>query len=255
MKITCPSCNFSKEVDPEKLSSRTVRATCPKCKTAFTIEQHGPSSSEHPEPDLSRISCPGCGFEQPLTSQCRSCGMEINPQPESFTARDQKDSQQTAFHNELNRLRSMASVQTAEFQPKAGFWIRVVAAILDSFLLSAVQFALTFIISMAIGAMDIATLEDPAISFVIWLFGMTISLGYAVFFTGYCGQTPGKMALRIKVVRTDGDQMTYGRAAKREILGKFVSSLLLGIGYLMVAFDKQKQGLHDKIADTYVIKL
>ncbi len=49
--------------------------------------------------------------------------------------------------------------------------------------------------------------------------------------------------------------MNYGRAAKREILGKFVSSILLGIGYLMVAFDSQKQGLHDKIADTYVIKL
>ena len=54
---------------------------------------------------------------------------------------------------------------------------------------------------------------------------------------------------------TDGSQLTYGRAAKREVLGKFVSSILLGIGYLMVAFDSQKQGLHDKIADTYVIKL
>jgi uncharacterized RDD family membrane protein YckC len=76
-----------------------------------------------------------------------------------------------------------------------------------------------------------------------------------VFFIGYCGQTPGKMALRIKVVCTDGSQLTYGRAAKREVLGKFVSSILLGIGYLMVAFDHRKQGLHDKIADTYVIKL
>ena len=63
------------------------------------------------------------------------------------------------------------------------------------------------------------------------------------------------MALRIKVIRTDGRQINYGRAALREVLGKFISSVLLCIGYLMVAFDSQKQGLHDKIADTYVIKL
>ena len=87
------------------------------------------------------------------------------------------------------------------------------------------------------------------------LLSVSLSIGYAVFFTGYCGQTPGKMALRIKVIRTDGSQITYGRAALREVPGKFISGILLGIGYLMVAFDSQKQGLHDKIADTYVIKL
>jgi uncharacterized RDD family membrane protein YckC len=63
------------------------------------------------------------------------------------------------------------------------------------------------------------------------------------------------MLLRLKVVRRDGQNMTYGRAALREILGKFVSGITLGIGYLMVAFDAHKQGLHDKIADTCVIHL
>jgi uncharacterized RDD family membrane protein YckC len=103
--------------------------------------------------------------------------------------------------------------------------------------------------------LGIATEDDPAVNIVIWLFGTVLSISYAVFFTGYCGQTPGKMALRIKVIRTDGAPITYGRAALREVLGKFVSGILLGIGYLMVAFDSKKQGLHDKIADTYVIKL
>ena len=78
---------------------------------------------------------------------------------------------------------------------------------------------------------------------------------YYVFFTGYCGQTPGKMAIRVKVIRTDGSEIGYGRAFLREVPGKFLSGLILGIGYLMIAFDAQKQGLHDKIADTYVIKL
>ena len=126
---------------------------------------------------------------------------------------------------------------------------------LDSFLLAAVQFALTLLIGLIIGMLGMTTDGDPAINMVLWLFGASLSIGYAVFFIGYCGQTPGKMALRIKVIRTDGSQLSYGRAALREVLGKFISSILLGIGYLMVAFDNQKQGLHDKIADTYVIKL
>ncbi|MEN8730267.1 MAG: RDD family protein, partial [Desulfuromonadales bacterium] len=172
----------------------------------------------------------------------------------------QKEIIQTAANadkveNDLDRWRSVAANHPPENQPKAGFWIRVVATLLDSFLLCIVQFVLTMIISLVIGFMGVAVVEDPAVSFIIWLFGTTISLGYAVFFIGYCGQTPGKMALRIKVVRTDDSQLTYGRAVKREVLGKFVSSILLGIGYLMVAFDQRKQGLHDKIADTYVIKL
>jgi uncharacterized RDD family membrane protein YckC len=56
-------------------------------------------------------------------------------------------------------------------------------------------------------------------------------------------------------MRADGSPIGYGRAALREVFGKFLSTLLLGIGYLMVAFDDRKQGLHDKIADTCVIKL
>jgi uncharacterized RDD family membrane protein YckC len=63
------------------------------------------------------------------------------------------------------------------------------------------------------------------------------------------------MAARIKVIRTDGTQITYARAILREVVGKFLSKIILGIGYLMVAVDSRKQGLHDKIADTYVIKI
>lgn len=48
--------------------------------------------------------------------------------------------------------------------------------------------------------------------------------------------------------------MTYGKAFLRWV-GYSISGLTLGIGYLMVAFTKQKQGLHDKIAGTYVIRL
>jgi uncharacterized RDD family membrane protein YckC len=141
--------------------------------------------------------------------------------------------------------------------PKAGFWIRVVAALIDSLLVSLLQFVLGFLLGLATG-IDEGMLDQPwatMMAITTGLFSAVIAVFYYVFFTGYNGQTPGKMALRIKVIRTDGADIGYGRAFLREVPGKFISGILLGIGYLMVAFDRQKQGLHDKIADTYVIRL
>lgn len=253
MNITCPNCNFSKPVDPAKVPDRPVKVNCPKCQTAFTFDKttQGRPAGSTPE----QISCPACGLVQVKTDSCSGCGVNY-AKFQSRKAQNQADGDRRGEEGlDLDALRRNAYSPQPGDRAKAGFWIRVVASVIDSFLLSLVQFALTFAITLSVGVVGVTATDDPATSLVVWLFGATISLGYAVFFTGYCGQTPGKMAVRIKVIRTDGGQMTYGRAAKREILGKFVSSILLGIGYLMVAFDNQKQGLHDKIADTYVIKL
>jgi predicted Zn finger-like uncharacterized protein len=251
MNITCPNCNFSKTVDAAKVPDRPVKVNCPKCSEAFTFEktaQTETSVTGAPE----QVTCPACGLVQAQSDNCSGCGVNYA----MYQDRQEKNRPgNDDMSGHLAELRHEAVSRAPENQPKAGFWIRVVATILDSVLLSIVQFVLTLGITLLIGYMGIVATDDPATSLVIWLFGMTISLGYAVFFTGYCGQTPGKMVVRIRVIRADGSQMNYGRAAKREILGKFVSSILLGIGYIMVAFDNQKQGLHDKIADTYVIKL
>ena len=60
-------------------------------------------------------------------------------------------------------------------------------------------------------------------------------------------------ALRLRVIRTDGTYMSVGRAFLRNV-GFGISALVLGIGLLWVAFDPNKQGWHDKMADTYVVK-
>ncbi len=250
MNITCPKCNFSKSVDPARLPNRAVKVNCPKCNEAFTFDQRRQNEMAETSP-VEQVTCPACGLVQKKGENCSGCGVNYA----RFKSRQLEEKNTQVINESVAELRRKAIEQSPENKAKAGFWIRVVATVLDSFLLSIVQFVLTLVISLLFGFIGLAVGDDPAINMVIWLFGMTISLGYAVFFTGYCGQTPGKMAVRIKVIRTDGSQMNYGRAAKREILGKFVSSILLGIGYLMVAFDSQKQGLHDKIADTYVIKL
>jgi len=255
MNITCPHCHFSKAVAPDKVPDRPVKVNCPKCGDSFTFDKTA-SAAVHTDPDPApSLQSPAPGAVREASDAGPGCLDANAADRPDLTGKDPQGGVSGDVNGNLAQLRSIAIDQPAEFLPKAGFWVRVVATSLDSILLSLVQFVLTLTITQVIGLMDIATIDDPAISMVVWLFGMTISLGYAVFFTGYCGQTPGKMALRIKVVCTDGSPIHYGRAAKREVLGKFVSSILLGIGYLMVAFDKQKQGLHDKIADTYVIKL
>jgi len=241
MNIICPHCNFSKTVDPAQIPDRAVKVNCPKCKERFTfdkkvqkeeasantiVQQKDSLSSQSGDYQGRRIICNACGTIQPPTARCVQCGATI-----------------------------ISTASPINEQSYAGFWIRALAYLIDSVLLITVQTALSLLINLTIGMLGIATDGDPAINTIIWLFGAVLSISYAVFFTGYCGQTPGKMALRIKVIRTDGSPINYGRAALREVLGKFISSILLGIGYLMVAFDNRKQGLHDKIADTYVIKL
>ena len=61
------------------------------------------------------------------------------------------------------------------------------------------------------------------------------------------------MALGLKVVRPDGSRVGYGRAVAR-YFAAMLGGMILGIGYLLVAFDSEKRALHDMICDTRVIK-
>jgi uncharacterized RDD family membrane protein YckC len=63
----------------------------------------------------------------------------------------------------------------------------------------------------------------------------------------------GKMALGIKVVDLEGQRISFGKALLRS-LGKIVSQMIFYIGYIMAAFTDKKQGLHDMIAGTLVVK-
>ncbi len=140
--------------------------------------------------------------------------------------------------------------------PKAGFWIRATAAFVDALIAGALQGIIVFLFAGLLGLLLHGFDSDSMLMVCLaWLLSASISVVYYVYFTAFGGQTPGKMALRIKVVRTDSSSLTLGRAFYREVIGKFVSGIILGIGYLMVAFDEKKQGLHDRMADTYVVRL
>ena len=67
------------------------------------------------------------------------------------------------------------------------------------------------------------------------------------------GATPGKMALKLKIIRAEGDPVGYALAAGR-YLAFLLSSFTVGIGFLMAAFDEEKRTLHDRVCDTRVVR-
>lgn len=150
----------------------------------------------------------------------------------------------------FQRLREGAP---AGFVSYGGFWIRFVATIIDGFLMTIGHFAILFLY-IAVTTPDFAGGESEAASGWLMQVGQYLwSFGYETWFTGKFGATPGKMAVGLKVVRSDGSRVTYLRALGR-CFAKYLSYLLLLIGFIMVAFDEQKRGLHDYICDTRVIR-
>ena len=140
-------------------------------------------------------------------------------------------------------MAAAAPVPAAVSGAKAGFWIRFVAIFIDAIIVA--------IVNSAIGA--ILNLNTNRRS------GLQVLLGlvYYVYFwssnSPWPGQTIGSKLLNIRVIRTDGSDLSLSQALIRYV-GFVISAICLLIGLIWAAFDPNKQGWHDKIADTYVIK-
>jgi len=138
----------------------------------------------------------------------------------------------------------MASAATSAVSaPKAGFWIRFVAIFIDGIIVGIVNSAIAAILHLDTNGRS----------------GLQILLGlaYYVYFwssnSPWPGQTIGSKLLNIRVVRTDGSDLSISQALIRYV-GFVISAAVLLIGLIWAAFDPNKQGWHDKIADTYVVK-
>jgi uncharacterized RDD family membrane protein YckC len=87
------------------------------------------------------------------------------------------------------------------------------------------------------------------------LIGFALGLALQWYFlTTYNGQTPGKMLMNIRVVKTDGSRLT-GNDALLRYLGYYLNTILLFVGWFVAFWDKDHQGLHDRLANTYVVKV
>ena len=141
---------------------------------------------------------------------------------------------------------------------KGGFWIRFVAFIVDNIIICITVALLSYVAGIAAEMGGITRNARPEeVEHLATLFGLFIGLFfgpvYFTLFTGWDGQTIGKWIFGLRVVRTSGDPIGYWKALLR-YTGYSVSLLLFGLGFFMIAVDRNKRGLHDLIAGTYVIR-
>lgn len=126
----------------------------------------------------------------------------------------------------------------------AGFGTRLVAFIIDAIVLGIIGGGFT----MTINSGGDATSASSGMSTLVG------ALYFILLWNYWDGQTLGKKAMGIKVVKEDGSKLDLGTAVVRYI-GYFISAIPILLGFIWVAFDSKKQGFHDKIAKTIVVKV
>jgi len=137
----------------------------------------------------------------------------------------------------------------------AGFPIRFAARVIDFFVtLLLLGVASTVVTSIVLFVTTDANAWLMWLVFGSWLLGFFVIHGYFIVLHALYGQTVGKKVLKIKVIRIEGKSVGWAAAILREI-GEFVATLPLFLGYIWIVFDSKKQGWHDKIANTYVVKV
>ena len=135
-------------------------------------------------------------------------------------------------------------------QKYAGFWIRFAALLIDFVIVIILLYVpLSFIYGVEywLGEQIIYGFWDVVLSYVL---PFVATIWFWLRFLG----TPGKMALKLKIVDAKtGNRLSLGKAIGRYFA--YIAAILpLGIGLLWVGIDKKKQGWHDKLAGTMVIK-
>jgi uncharacterized RDD family membrane protein YckC len=143
----------------------------------------------------------------------------------------------------------------------AGFWKRVAASFIDSFIATALSYMvqIPLVLFFGVGVAGIGG-GDPfasgmgiAMIALIYVIAIGIPLLYFSWMHSSTNQASlGKMAVGIKVVRTDGQRISFWRAFGR-YFGYILGGFTLGIGYVMAAFTERKQAMHDMISDTLVV--
>ena len=190
--------------------------------------------------------CPGCRTHNLPTSQyCYKCGLKL---PEEAIVPD-----------------------AAMLANPAGFWRRLFSFIIDNifiaiitFVISSLVFAILFsifpdligenTISEFTGDTFVSFAEMTLLDWLSYLGALLIDIAYWTVAIGWKGKTVGKMMLGMKVVKIDGSRVGYWRAFGR-YWGYVLCYMTFGIGFLVIAFNKQKRGLHDLVCNTMVIKI
>jgi uncharacterized RDD family membrane protein YckC len=209
-------------------------------------QQTSPPDNVEKSPAKAVKVCTGCRTRnQPTSQYCFKCGLKL---PEEATV-------------------------PGEYSIPAGFWVRFASFLIDNILViigslifTLVLVAIIFTIFPDLSgkyAVDeytwdavLKASQRPAtwLDWAIYVFFFIFGIAYFTFTIGWKGQTLGKLMLGLKVVRTDGSRTGFLRAFIRS-WGYILCIISIGIGFLVIAWNDQKRGLHDFISNTRVIKL
>ena len=152
----------------------------------------------------------------------------------------------------------------------AGFWLRFVALVIDYIIVYAVQ---SFVFVPVLGLLGISfaskmdNMESMSDAEKMGMIGSIVAIGgatallmqiiailyWTVMESSKYQATVGKLALGLKVTDLDGNSLDFVKALIRNIC-KIISQMILLIGFIMAGFTEKKQGLHDIIAGTLVVK-
>lgn len=144
-------------------------------------------------------------------------------------------------------------VSVAAVMDYAGFWIRFGALAIDGFILGIINLVIFIPLGMLVPTSPETPMAILSVMPVLMLLQYGIPAAFDTWFVGKYGATPGKMACKLKIAVADGDRLSYLRALGRHF-AKYLSGMIMLIGYIMAAFDDEKRTLHDRICDTRVVR-
>jgi uncharacterized RDD family membrane protein YckC len=200
--------------------------------------------------------CPKCGKETDASGKyCQWCGAAIEPAPP--------------------KQQAVAATPEAEESPEVGVYAglgrRFVAWIVDTILIVILGIIVIAFFNLIVGfkylyyiavshapvsSLTVAGTYDAALGPIIAALGVFIVivpwLYYAGFESSRSQATPGKVLMHLVVTDLAGNRVSFARATLR-FVGKYISTLIIFIGYLMIGLTKKRQGLHDKIAGCLVL--
>ncbi|MDE6567419.1 MAG: RDD family protein, partial [Lachnospiraceae bacterium] len=140
-------------------------------------------------------------------------------------------------------------------QVYAGFFVRLAAYLIDLLVMGIALLA----VKVPLWISSIANPNNLLVRDFIYKYSIAdiviyvLLVTYFILPTYYAGRTLGKRLLQLKVISVEDRSMTFFEVVYRETVGRFLSGILLGVGYLMIVIDKEKRGIHDLLADTKVI--
>ena len=191
--------------------------------------------------------CSRCGAQNPddeSATHCAACGAAL---PERST---RSPAASSPYPDAPGSPAGIPVGVQAAIYPYGGFWIRLVAYVIDTVILFAVIVAGAVVYMLLAGGGSRGS--DLAAGLVMLLWYLLLPL-YVVVWPPRFGATMGKLAVGYHIVDENGRHIGYGKAIAR-VLGQILSTLPLGLGYLWIGIDARKQGWHDKIAGTFVVR-